>query len=77
MKGVPLFLQLPFQFFKAIYLSVADGIAALQLKGLHPLGGQAHDGQAVKTQQTLPRLDHPAVIGAPATGAVKAAPKRL
>ena len=33
--------------------------------------------ESCSVKQTLPRLDHPAVIGAPATGAVKAAPKRL
>ena len=76
-KGVPLSLQPLFQLFKAVYLAVADGPTALQFEGLHPLGGQVHDSQAVEAQQTLPRRDHPAVVGPPASGAAKAPLKRL
>ena len=49
-RELVLFLQLPFHCFKAVYLAVADGPAALQLERLHPLGGQAHDSQAVKAR---------------------------
>ena len=77
MKGVAFFLQLPFQFFKAVDFAVADGIAALQLEGLHSLGGKSHDSQAVEAQKAVSCPDGPAVVGPPAFGAVKALLKRL
>ena len=70
-EGVPLFLQRLLPPLKAVDLAVAHGPAPLQPEGLHPLRGQAHDGQAVEAQQALPRLDHTAVVGAPAAGAVE------
>ena len=71
-KDVALFCQLLFERFKAVDLAVADGEAAVQLEGLHPGGGEAHDGQTVKAQHALPGLNHPAVVGSPAFCAVKA-----
>ena len=56
---------------KPVDLAVADYIAAAQPEGLHPLRLQAHDGQTVKAQQTLPCVHDPAVIRPSGEGPVK------
>ena len=66
-----LFQHLP-EPLKAIDLAVAHTAAALPLKGLHPLGGEAHDGQPVEAQQAVSGPEHPAVVRAAADGAAKA-----
>ena len=69
-------IAFPFQYLpeplKAIYLAVAHTVAALPLKGLHPLRGEAHDGQPVEAQQAVSGPEHPAVVRAAADGAAKA-----
>ncbi len=63
--------QLLFQGVKAINLAVADHIAAVQLKGLHPFRVQTHDGQTVEAYQPLAGVHDPAVVGTAGDGAVK------
>lgn len=42
------------QLLKAVYLAVADGVAAVQLERLHSLRMQTHDGKPVEAEQAAP-----------------------
>jgi len=62
---------------KAINFPVAHHIAAVQLKGLHPLRRQTHDGKAVKPQQAAAGVYDAAVVGAPGDGPFKPLLKKI
>ena len=51
-------------FFKSVKLSVADGIAAVQLEGLHTLGVKSHYGKSVEAQQALAEINDLRTVGA-------------
>ena len=69
--------QLLFQTREAINFAVADHIAAVHFKRLHPLRRQAHDGQTAKAQQAELGLGHTLVVRAAAGGAQQILSKRF
>ncbi len=62
-EGVSLFFQLILQGAETVNLSIAHRQGAIQFKGLHSLGSEAHDGQALKSQDPGVIGDDPHVIG--------------
>ena len=63
--------QLRLELVKAVDFPVADHIAAVQLKGLHPFRVQAHDGQPVKAQQAFTGVHNAGVVRPPGFGCLK------
>ena len=53
------------QFFKAIYLAIANAVISIKLKRLHTLGCQSHYRKSVKCQIAVARPAYPRVIGSP------------
>ncbi len=68
-ERIALGLQFLFLPAEAVQLPVADQGVAAPGKGLHPLGGQAHNGQPSEAQIAELRFQHPMVVGAPGIGA--------
>ena len=71
-KGVALLFQLPAHGPEAVDLPVAHQGIFPPGEGLHPLGLQAHDGQAVKAHPALAGLGGLGYVGAAGFGAGKA-----
>ena len=70
-KGIALGGELRLELLKAIDLAVAHQVFAVQLKGLHTLAAQAHDGQAVKAHEAHAGVNDAAVVRPPGFGGVK------
>ena len=54
--------KLLFYLLVAVYLAVADDIAAVQFKRLHSVGGQSHYSKAVEAEQTFAGVYYSAVV---------------
>lgn len=57
-----IFRKLLFYLLVAVYLAVADYIAAVQFKRLHSVGGQPHYSKAVEAEQTFAGVYYSAVV---------------
>ena len=67
-EGIALFQQFGLALLVAVNFAVADHIAAVHFKRLHPLRRQAHDGQPVEPQQAVSGIHDPAVVRAAGNG---------
>ena len=70
-EGIALRLQLPALGPPAVELAVADQLVLPAGEGLHAPLVQAHDGEAVKTEQSRARRLDPGGVRPPGSGAVK------
>ena len=75
LEGVALLLQLLFHGPEPVDFPVAHQEIPVPAKGLHPFRLGAHNGQPVKCQQPLPRVDNPGIVRPPGTGPRKALPE--
>ena len=65
-------IAFPFQFgahrAETVQFAIARHQAALPLKGLHPLGGDAHDGQTAEAQEPELGLQHAVIVRTAGSG---------